>query len=498
MNNSPPKPKHSYPLADSKASHSILPGPAPRLIEASGRKGLNFTSIKGRMALPDHTLNETRGTLSMWVMALDDLSAAAQYPHHGQSNPHFSKYVLLSDREVVPDSDAAHFSLVWESYWHPVFYAKFAPGSHLQNAWGAERGAEAMAGHFTFPRLEWVLLTVRWDRENNLYEMFANGIQIGSADTTTPDLPHFPCGPVLYIGCPAFAFAEVHFFDRLLTAEEIGQQPGIAGKNGAFEELLQKVFIGDRLPALHWKPGADWIPKMDLSLKKKEHYQEFFLQGCGTAVHFAEDGFRIRTPDMKAFTAKPHPVRPGVDMTRMYLWTREIFEGDLALSIDFKLNAPGGLCLLMTQAAGMQGEDFLSDYPLRVNGSMATVCWEDVRNYHWEFYRDMVDVPNHRVCHACLKNPWFKPMSFQMENRKWELDRWYRLEYVQEDAWIRGAIDGVTVMDVIDDAYSNNGPVLLNGRVALRCMMRTDMTFRNLRVWNRPHFQSVPFGNQPG
>jgi hypothetical protein len=93
---------------------------------------------------------------------------------------------------------------------------------------------------------------------------------------------------------------------------------------------------------------------------------------------------------------------------------------------------------------------------------------------------------------------WFKPMSFQMENRKWELDRWYRLEYVQEDAWIRGAIDGVTVMDVIDDAYSNNGPVLLNGRVALRCMMRTDMTFRNLRVWNRPHFQSVPFTTQPG
>lgn len=470
----------------------VLPGPAARVVGAGGREGLNFTSIRGRIALPEHTLNEPRGTLSMWVMALDDLSAAAQYPKHGQSNPHFSQYVLLSDREVVPDSEAAHFSLVWESYWHPVFYAKFAPGSHLQNAWGPERGAEAMAGHFVFPRLEWTLISVRWDRGNNLYEMFANGIRIGSADTTTPDLPHFPCGPVLYLGCPALAVSEVHFFDRLLAPEEIGNLPGSAAITGAFQDHLKRTFVGDNLPRLDWNPGPDWTPKLDLSLKTKDHYHDFFLQGCGTAVNFTDEGFRIRTPDMKAFTASRHPVRPGVDMTRMYLWTREIFEGDLAIRFDFKLNAPGGLCLLMTQAAGMQGEDFLSDYPLRVNGSMATVCWEDVRNYHWEFYRDMVDVPNHRVCHACLKNPWFKPMSFQFENRNWETDRWYRLEYVQEGARLRGAIDGVTVMDVKDDAFGNNGPVLLNGRIALRCMMRTDMTFRDLKVWNRPHFKSGP------
>jgi len=126
---------------------------------------------------------------------------------------------------------------------------------------------------------------------------------------------------------------------------------------------------------------------MERSLKEKSHYLDFFLQGFGTAVNFTDEGFRITTPGMASYRAPEYTPRPGLDMTRMYLW--------------------------------------------------------------------------------------------------------YRLDYVQEGERLRGAIDGVTVMDVIDDGFSNNGPVLLNGRIALRCMMRTDMTFRDLAVWNRPHFKTV-------
>jgi hypothetical protein len=41
-------------------------------------------------------------------------------------------------------------------------------------------------------------------------------------------------------------------------------------------------------------------------------------------------------------------------------------------------------------------------------------------------------------------------------------------------------------VDFTDTGFDNNGPVLRNGRVALRAMMRTDMTFRNLRILARP------------
>jgi len=176
-------------------------------------------------------------------------------------------------------------------------------------------------------------------------------------------------------------------------------------------------------------------------------------------------------------------------MTRMYLWTRRNFQGDLYVTFEFKIHHHGGLALLMTQAAGMQGEDFLVDYPLRSDGSMSVVCWEDVRNYHWEFYREMVDTRNDLVSHACLKNPWFRPMSFQIENRIWELDRWYRLSFLQQGSRIRGAIDDVTVMDATDTGLDNNGPVLRHGHIALRCMMRSDVTIRNFEVWTLPDFQ---------
>ena len=480
-------PKFSYILSDPEGEHETLPGPKPRVVEVNGRSGVNFTSIRGRIALPEHTLNEPRGTLSMWVMALNDLSPAVHYPRHEKSNPHFSKYVLLTDREAVPDTDAASFSLLWESYWHPVFYAKFAQGSHLQNAFTSLRGAEALAGHFEFHRLEWYLISVRWDYDAGLYEVYANGVRVAASDATTPDLPHQPCGPVLYLGCPALTVSEVHFFDKLLTPEQIRDLPGSESTSAAVRAQLERTFEGRDLPAFDWRPDSSWTPSLNLSLKEKAHYNRFFLQG-GNSVQFTDEGFRIQTPGMEEYFSPKHIVRPGVDMTRMYLWSRDVFEGDLAVSFEFKINAPGGLCLLMTQAAGMQGEDFLQDYPLRVDGSMATVCWEDVRNYHWEFYRQSVDVPNIQVSHACLKNPWFKPVSFQCENRKWDIGRWYRLTYVQEEARIRGAMDDVTVMDATDNGFINSGPVLQNGRIALRCMMRTDMTFRNLNVWNRPHF----------
>ena len=82
----------------------------------------------------------------------------------------------------------------------------------MQNAWGSMRGAEAMAGHFVFHRLEWYLISVRWDRDANLYEIFANGIRVAAADTTTLNLKTAPCGPVLYVGSPALVVSEVHFF----------------------------------------------------------------------------------------------------------------------------------------------------------------------------------------------------------------------------------------------------------------------------------------------
>ena len=104
----------------------------------------------------------------------------------------------------------------------------------------------------------------------------------------------------------------------------------------------------------------------------------------------------------------------------------------------------------------------------------------------------MTDCRNDLASHACIKNPWFRPLAYQVENRRWELDRWYQLTYIQEGNRIRGAIDNTTVIDVADNGFDNNGPVLRNGHIAIRCMMRSDITFRNLDVWTRPSFDQSP------
>lgn len=48
-----------------------------------------------------------------------------------------------------------------------------------------------------------------------------------------------------------------------------------------------------------------------------------------------------------------------------------------------------------------------------------------------------------------------------------------------------GIIDGKVIFDVEDQADSNNGPILNSGHIAIRCMWKTRLRIRNLRVFNR-------------
>ena len=263
---------------------------------------------------------------------------------------------------------------------------------------------------------------------------------------------------------------------------------------------LELKQTGKGLPKFTWTPDKEWETRLELPLNRIEDFQQFFIQGYGNGVEVTDQGFHVKTPSMeeankstgigKAWTDLPG--KPARDMTRMYIWTRKTFEGDLYFSMDVKILEHGGLSLLLLQAAGMQGEDFMEDYFLRTNGSMVTVYGEDVRNYSWEYYRDMVDIRNDVATHHIGKNPWSKPLDAQVEDRIWELDRWYKVEFLQEGAHIRCAIDGVTVLDAMDSGLTGQGPVLHNGHIAIRCMMRTNVMFRNLHVMNRPLFKSYP------
>jgi Domain of unknown function (DUF1961) len=494
-------PKYLYRPGVETVVPERLRGSPARIIAHGGRAGLNFTGIRGRLVLPEHTLNEPEGSALIWVLSLDDLFPAAQHAQHKVSNRQSDKFVFLSDREAVREVDGAFFTLCYHSYWHPVFYAKFFTGPIMQGVWAPKPKACAMAGHFELERMQWYQLAVTWNHAAGRYRVYANGVLVAAEDASAPrPFDHDRCGPLLYAGNPALAFSEFAFFDQELAPGELRERFA-AEATGACPELqgrLERHWGGTGLPQIELPVGAEWRETLALPLNRAADLEKFFHQGGTPTVQTTGEGLRITTPGLDQFfknrTSLEERHDVGFDMTRMYLWSHQVFEGDIHASFEFKLHQHGGLCLFMAQAAGMQGEDFLEDYFLRADGRMITVCWEDVRNYHWEFYREICDVRNDVVSHAMLKNPWYRPMAFQVEDRQWELERWYRLDFFQQGARIRGAIDGVQVIDVTDSGFDNNGPVLRRGRVCIRCMMRTDMTVRNLSVRERPGFASVPVG----
>ncbi|EIQ01944.1 protein of unknown function (DUF1961) [Opitutaceae bacterium TAV1] len=512
----PPSPAFIYePAAREAGGVTVFDGAAPsRIITRDGRSGLTFGSIRGRAMIPRHTADKPRGTATLWVMPLQDLFPATQLPAHRRSNPFFDRFVFLSDREAVQEIEAANFAFLYQSFWHPVFVAKFAQGTIHQGAFGQNHTASAMAGFFSMPALVWQQLAVTWDHEAGVYQLFSDGVLVGHSDVTVAHPSHDAPAPALYFGNPAIATGKIAFYEqaldgpqlRALFDRDLEKTPAAAPAARVARAALEKIYEGRDLPPLDGRPdektdaaaasetSAGWTRQLALPLRDYADYAHFFHQGGGPTVRFGSDGLRVTTPGFDEFVRRGAKTATGdeLDMTRMYLWTRRVFEGDLYVSVDFRLHAHGGLALLITQAAGMQGEDFLADYPLRSTGSMSVVHKEDVRNYHWEFYREMTDTRNDLVSHAVLKNPWLRPMAFRIENRRWETGRWYRLEYLQQGARIRGAIDGVTVFDATDSGFDNNGPVLRHGRVALRAMMRTDMTFRDLEIRTRPDLIPEP------
>jgi len=274
--------------------------PSARKITYDGRAGLHFTSIRGRAAVPRHTAGENRGSALLWVLPLQDFFPAAHYPLHGKSNPFFERFVFLSDREAVQEIEAANFSLLYSSYWHPVYVAKFSQGTIADAAFN-KRTAIATAGHFELRALKWYQLAMTWDHDSGIYALYANGIKIGHSDTTLTEHPHHDLpAPWLYFGNPAYAMGDISFYSEPLTESQISETfaKEAVSIDRDLQTRLEKSYQGRNLPTFDWRPSAssNWKCEQSLSLDRAEDYAHFFQQGCGPCLHFTNEGFRITTP----------------------------------------------------------------------------------------------------------------------------------------------------------------------------------------------------------
>ncbi len=84
-----------------------------------------------------------------------------------------------------------------------------------------------------------------------------------------------------------------------------------------------------------------------------------------------------------------------------------------------------------------------------------------------------------------MKNPYLYPLSFGSLSKPLEKNVWHKLQFIQTNSKLIGAVDGIIMVEFTDTGLTNNGPVYDFGRIAIRCMLRTKMLFRNLKVYNK-------------
>ena len=479
-----PSLRFRYDLGATPASDLRLHRGKVRRVERGGRAGWVLTDVFGGILLGPHHLSEARGAIGIWVMPMEDLHGAGRMANHGDRVPQADEFTFLSDRECVQQSHAARFALTWHSYWHPGLWVKRYAG-HVYEGYKGTSKAVAAAGHFAFPGGRWYHLLYSWDSPANRHRLYANGVLIGTENAfrPEPDLVVEPCSDLLCAGSTLFATGAVAGYEGYVDAagaRAVYEAEAIE-RDAAFDGHLREVYEGRGLARLGFEPSGDWEPGLECALTDPSDRYAFEVQGAPDAVRITPEGLRITTP-----AREPLHDFSVLDMNAGYVWSRRFFHGDLYVRYEFQTLRRGGLSLLMTHCSGMQGEDFHAIHAPRINGTMRTVCWEDVRNYHWEYYREMNDVRNDVATHAMLKNPWLHPLAFQVHGPLYPVGEWQVLEFLQEGRRIRGAINGDVVIDADDDPAAGHGPTFACGRIAIRCMTRTDLLVRNLRVLTRP------------
>ena len=463
-----------------------------RVLSIDGREGLNTTSIRSVLQLKKHNLNESKGSVTMWVCSLEDLSDAPMTANHSKSNPHPTIYPLLSDCPNPQNYNGANFKFIWQINWHPSMVAQFASGSNYEQAYQYPYRGIISCSHFRFLKNRWYQMTLTWDYDQDDYQLFANGVLI-ARENTFYDQKFYrdKVGDMLYLGNPTICYADIQFHQHVISRPEAEERYKNETKRFDSELIdeLRFTYYGEGRKPFTFKPDNTWKLTWDIPFNKKTDLDNFYIQGIAEKVEVTPDGLLIET----------HPgwYTDTLLTKQVYLWSLRPFEGDIYVELEFNSLRDGGLSLLMIQASGMNREDFMADYPWRTTGRMSMVYGEDVRNYHIEFYREAADMRTDNKHVVLFKNPYAHPLAFGCLDEPVEKNRWYKLQLVQQGNRIIGALDGVIMVDATDDAFASHGPIYNFGRVALRCMVHSKTLFRNLKIYNKSDLEIKKiFGNE--
>lgn len=460
----------------SKGTAEVTVNGPHRFVRIAGKTGYQPLSLETRLRIGTALHRADAGTISLWVAPLETLNTFPALDAFIKKDPLARNYNLLADAWPAREFDRAVFSWQWTANWDPTMLAKFLRGpvrwDHTAVPW-------VFTEHLPLEEKHWYQLVLAWNKSEHRYRMYVNGVMTGANDQPAQaDEPN----PELYLGNPAMVFSDLRIFESEARPAEVAQayrNAGVAADPRVQRNLLE-LFTAQPKPHFVWSPeaGSAWKLSYENTFTKPGGLEGWIQQGCLT------DPFRMKelriTPEGLLLET---PARIENE-SRVYLWSPLNFEGDIAVEFEFRPERDTGLALVVIQASGMQREDFITDHPPRTTGSMSTIIGDRVRCYHWEFFRQYGFHLRNLATQIMAKNPWQRPMGMS-SLPKLEINKFHRLQLVQEGRRLRASIDGILALDVQDDPLINMGPVYSFGRVGLRLMYDTRMRFRNLKVWNR-------------
>lgn len=448
-----------------------------RFLKVTGKVGYHPLSLRTSLRIPTKLQQNDKGSIILWIAPLETLGVASAMSAFREKDPNAQNYALLSDSFPINTIENSIFAWYWRSYWHPQMIAKFMAGS--AGGGKADFGITPYVPVEHLPLIEknWYQLAFTWDKTGSTMKVYVNGILAGMSDLPfKADNPK----PELYLGNTAMVFSDLEIYDEELSAAVIrtAYERSSVTKNPEIEARLLSLFTVTPKKRVDWTPNELWKLSYETSLTKQGDFAGWSQQGSTDEpfklkeLGITPEGLLIQTSD----TIHKE--------TRVYFWSPQNYEGDIAIQYDFRPEKDSGLALLVIQASGMQREDFLTDHPKRTSGAMGTIIGDRVRNYHWEFFRKTVDVRYDLGTQVLVKNPWQRPLGMSVRE-PYKTGEWYRLLFVREGGHLRAAINGEWLLDVEDDPLINAGPVFNHGRIGLRLMYQTRMRFKDLKIWNR-------------
>jgi hypothetical protein len=445
-----------------------------RFIKIGGVAGYQPLSLETQLRIATDLHCGSTGSIALWVAPLETLNAISGMKSFMDADPSAKLYNLLSDSWPARSAENSVFAWRWTSNWNPTMSARFHSRSlswdHVPVPW-------AFVEHLPLEEKNWYQLVLTWNKQEHRIRMFVNGLLAGS--NYQPFEMERP-RPELFLGNTAMTFSGLELYSGELTPDEVSRKYRAAARpaNPEVQRHLEALFTPVPKPAYAWKPDGDWKLGYSASFTKPDDLQGWIQQGC------LQDPFKMRELRTTADGLLLDTPAQIENETRVYLWSPRNFEGDVAVEFEFRPERDSGLALLVVQASGMQREDMIADQPKRTTGSMKTIIADRVRNYHWEFFRSYDFNLRHVSTQVMAKNPWERPLGFSSQPRL-RLGEFHKAQFVQEGRHLRAAVDGKLVLDVVDDPAINLGPVFNFGRIGLRLMYDTRVTFRNLKVWNR-------------